>query len=68
MKRIDLELSIIRNKRSKTALNSELESIVGVGEKTILELLKKFKVGYSEYHLLPLDELEQVVGVYQKLL
>ena len=32
-----------RNKRSKTALNSELELISGIGEKTILELLKKFK-------------------------
>lgn len=32
-----------RNKRSNTALNSELETIAGVGEKTIVELLKKFK-------------------------
>ena len=32
-----------RNKRSKTAINSELESIEGVGEKTAQELLKSFK-------------------------
>ncbi len=32
-----------RNKRSNTALNSELETIAGIGEKTIVELLKKFK-------------------------
>ncbi len=32
-----------RNKRSKAAINSELESIVGVGEKTAQELLKSFK-------------------------
>ncbi len=32
-----------RNKRSKTAINSELESIEGVGEKTAKELLKQFK-------------------------
>jgi excinuclease ABC subunit C len=32
-----------RNKRSKAAINSELESIDGVGEKTIQELLRAFK-------------------------
>ncbi|WP_298417437.1 excinuclease ABC subunit UvrC [uncultured Kordia sp.] len=32
-----------RNKRSNSALNSELETIAGIGEKTIVELLKKFK-------------------------
>lgn len=32
-----------RNKRSKAAINSELESIDGVGEKTARDLLKKFK-------------------------
>lgn len=32
-----------RNKRSKAAINSELESIDGIGEKTAEELLKKFK-------------------------
>jgi len=32
-----------RNKRSKGAINSELEAIAGVGEKTAQQLLKKFK-------------------------
>jgi len=32
-----------RNKRSKTALNTELESIAGIGEKTVIELLKNFR-------------------------
>jgi excinuclease ABC subunit C len=51
-----------RNKRSKGALNTELETIPGVGEKTIVELLKYFKsakrISYAK-----LDELEDVVGV-----
>ena len=51
-----------RNKRSKNALNTELETIPGIGEKTIVELLKHFKsakrVSYAK-----LDELEDVVGV-----
>jgi len=56
-----------RNKRSKTALNSELESIVGIGEKTILELLKKFKSA-QRVSFAALDELEQVVGVSKALI
>lgn len=32
-----------RNKRSKEALNTELESIAGIGEKTVIELLTHFK-------------------------
>ena len=32
-----------RNKRSKSAINSDLSSINGIGEKTVLTLLKKFK-------------------------
>ena len=51
-----------RNKRSKSALNTELETIPGIGEKTIVDLLRHFKsakrVSYAK-----LDELEQVVGV-----
>ncbi|MCB0461195.1 MAG: excinuclease ABC subunit UvrC [Flavobacteriaceae bacterium] len=51
-----------RNKRSKSALNTELETIPGVGEKTIVELLKHFKsvkrISYAK-----LDELEYVIGV-----
>ncbi|TPV34711.1 excinuclease ABC subunit UvrC [Paucihalobacter ruber] len=32
-----------RNKRSKTALNSQLQEINGIGDQTIVELMKKFK-------------------------
>src|SRR5690554_855879 len=51
-----------RNKRSKTALNTELETIPGIGEKTIVELLKEFKSVKRISHA-KLDELEDVVGV-----
>lgn len=51
-----------RNKRSKSALNTELETIPGIGEKTIVDLLKHFKsakrVSYAK-----LDELEEVIGL-----
>ncbi len=50
-----------RNKRSKSALNTELETIPGIGDKTIVDLLKHFKsakrVSYAK-----LDELEVVIG------
>jgi len=55
-----------RNKRSKSALNTELETIPGIGEKSIVDLLKHFKsakrVSYAK-----LDELEAVVGVSRAL-
>jgi excinuclease ABC subunit C len=51
-----------RNKRSKSALNTELETIPGIGNKTIIELLKHFKsakrISYAK-----VDELEEVIGV-----
>ncbi|MBT8376045.1 MAG: excinuclease ABC subunit UvrC [Bacteroidia bacterium] len=50
-----------RNKRSKGALISELEGINGVGEQTIIDLMKSFKsvkrIGNAK-----LDELEAVIG------
>ncbi|WP_417619453.1 excinuclease ABC subunit UvrC [Oceanihabitans sediminis] len=51
-----------RNRRSKTALNTELESIPGIGEKTIVDLLKHFKSVKRISHA-KLDELEAVIGV-----
>ena len=51
-----------RNKRSKSALNTELETIAGVGEKTVVELLKHFKSAKRVANA-KLDELEVVVGV-----
>ncbi|MCX7546409.1 excinuclease ABC subunit UvrC [Xanthomarina sp. F1114] len=51
-----------RNRRSKTALNTELETIPGIGEKTIVDLLKAFK-SVKRISNAKLDELEDVVGV-----
>ena len=50
-----------RNKRSKNALNTELETIPGIGEKTVVELLKEFKSAKRVAHA-KLDELELIVG------
>ena len=50
-----------RNRRSKGALSTELETIPGIGEQTIVELMKRFKsvkrVGQAS-----LEELTEVVG------
>jgi len=50
-----------RNKRSKEALNTVLETIPGIGEKTILDLLKHFKstnrIMYADF-----ESLTAVVG------
>ncbi|ALJ05830.1 excinuclease ABC subunit C [Pseudalgibacter alginicilyticus] len=51
-----------RNRRSKTALNTELETIPGIGEKTTVDLLKHFK-SVKRVANAKLDELEVVVGV-----
>ncbi|WP_308991534.1 excinuclease ABC subunit UvrC [Mariniflexile litorale] len=51
-----------RNKRSKTALNTELETIPGIGEKTVIDLLKHFKSAKRVANA-KLDELEPIVGV-----
>jgi excinuclease ABC subunit C len=51
-----------RNRRSKLALHSELESIPGIGEKTRVQLLKAFKSA-QRVSFAKLDELEQIVGV-----
>lgn len=50
-----------RDKRSKEALNTALESIPGIGEKTVIELLKHFKstkrIGTAKF-----EELVEVIG------
>ena len=51
-----------RNKRSKGALTTELENIPGVGEQTIIDLMKRFKT-VKRITNAKLDELEAVVGV-----
>ncbi|EDP96639.1 excinuclease ABC subunit UvrC [Kordia algicida OT-1] len=50
-----------RNKRSNSALNSELETIAGIGEKTIVELLKKFK-SVKRISEASLEDISAVVG------
>ena len=50
-----------RDKRSKEALSMTLETIPGIGEKTVVELLKHFKstkrIGQAKF-----DELAEVIG------
>jgi len=51
-----------RNRRSKSALNTELETISGIGDKTVVDLLKHFKSAKRIANA-KLDELEVVVGI-----
>ena len=51
-----------RNKRSKAAINSELENIEGVGEKTAQDLLKTFK-SVKRIKEASIENLAQVVGM-----
>jgi len=51
-----------RNRRSKGALQTELETINGIGEKTTVELMKKFK-SVKRIKLASLEELQKVVGL-----
>lgn len=50
-----------RNRRSKNSFNSELEGIPGIGEKTIQELLSKFK-SVKRIKSASKEELSEVVG------
>ena len=50
-----------RNKRSKGAINSELSDIPGIGEKTVLTLLKKFK-SIKRLKTATFEDLEQLIG------
>jgi len=50
-----------RNRRSKSALKSELESISGIGDKTRIQLLQAFKSA-QRVSFAKLDELEHIVG------
>ncbi len=50
-----------RNKRSKQALNTELETIPGIGEKTVEDLLRKFK-STKRVKEASFDDLEKIVG------
>ncbi len=50
-----------RNKRSKTAIQSDFSNIDGIGEKTIITLLKKFK-SLKRIKIATFNELEQLIG------
>jgi excinuclease ABC subunit C len=50
-----------RNKRSKGAIQTDLSNINGIGEKTILAMLKKFR-SLKRLKNATFDELEQVIG------
>ncbi|MFT6370868.1 MAG: excinuclease ABC subunit C, partial [Maribacter sp.] len=54
-------ITLHRNKRSKSAISSELEGIVGVGEKTAKELLKRFK-SVKRIKEATMENLKEVVG------
>ncbi|MCG8794541.1 excinuclease ABC subunit UvrC [Tenacibaculum finnmarkense] len=51
-----------RNKRSKTAIKSELEEIPGIGEQTIATLLRRFK-SVKRVKEATLEALEETIGV-----
>lgn len=51
-----------RDKRSKSALNSSIEAIPGIGEKTMLTLIKHFK-SVKRLKLATEKEISEVVGV-----
>ncbi|WP_310378774.1 excinuclease ABC subunit UvrC [Flavobacterium sp.] len=51
-----------RDKRSKSALNSSMESIPGIGEKTMLTLIQHFK-SVKRLKLATEKEVSEVVGV-----
>jgi len=54
-------LTFHRNKRSKSAIQSELEQIPDIGKQTITNLLRKFKSA-KRVKIATLDELKEVVG------
>ena len=51
-----------RDKRSKSALNSSVETITGIGEKTMLTLIKHFK-SVKRLKLASEKEISEVVGI-----
>ncbi len=50
-----------RNKRSSTALNTELETITGIGEKTVVELLKQFR-SVARIRKTSEENLSEIIG------
>lgn len=54
-------ISFHRDKRSKQALDNELQTIPGIGEKTVLKLLRNFK-SKKRVSEASFDELSKVIG------
>jgi excinuclease ABC subunit C len=50
-----------RNKRSKSAINSELDSIKGIGPKTVEDLLSHFK-STKRVKSAKLEEISKIIG------
>ena len=50
-----------RNKRSKSALNNQLEQISGIGEQTVVSLLKRFKSA-KRISEASFEDLEKLIG------
>lgn len=50
-----------RNKRSKSALNNQLQQISGIGEQTVVSLLKHFKSS-KRIAAASMEELERLIG------
>jgi excinuclease ABC subunit C len=50
-----------RNKRSKEALNTSMDTIDGIGEKTVIELLKNFK-SLERIKSATFEELTEIIG------
>ncbi|MDB4291959.1 excinuclease ABC subunit UvrC [Maribacter sp.] len=55
-------ITLHRNKRSKAAINSELEQIEGIGEKTAQDLLKNFK-SVKRIKEASVESLAKTVGI-----
>jgi excinuclease ABC subunit C len=51
-----------RNKRSKSALNNQLEQISGIGKQTVVSLLKHFKSA-KRVSEASIEELEKIIGL-----
>ena len=54
-------ITLHRNKRSKSAIQSELEQIPNIGKQTITSLLRKFKSA-KRVKTATFEELQKIVG------
>lgn len=54
-------LTFHKSKRSKSSLKSELDEVIGIGEKTKLKLIRKFK-SLSKIKELPFEKISDEIG------